>query len=559
MAEENPNLTLEKRLLNKRKYMERIKNPRIQVLDDIICFCIPELEKMDINNVGSKGGHDPGKRYNGYAIRAVDLFASGWFGYSISPALDWIRVIDSDPELMLNEEVNLWLDFIENRWYTILENSNFYEIEGLKLRYAPTMGFCSSYMEEDLAGKNYVFKINHPGRVLLMEDRWGRASTTLVIEKIMVGEAIERFGEKSLSQGLINQAKADEYQEWEFCQLVEPNPDRDDRSILNTRFPYRSIWWQSQAGGPDGRDGIKIVRQSGYTYNPFTNWRMRKGTTPYGYGLAEAALVDIAQSNVMSKDLLMASNRAVDPPYNVPIEMQGMVDIRPHGFNYFQESGRTLSPVVSGVNDPIGAEERGEAKESIDRIFHVDFFTLLASMQGKSLTATQVIELAGEKAAVISEPVMKYNYENLEQIFKNLYHLERRAGRIPPPPAVYGNREPIVDFIGPLAQAQRKLFQGRGIQAAIEQSAPIWNINPDSMDKVDFDTVQDYILTTNNFPAKAIRTDEDVEIIRDNKAKMAQQQLQEQSMMNQSKMAVDMAKADKYSGGKVSEEMEAQG
>jgi len=555
MMQNSLNKSPEKRLLEKRKYMEKVKKPRISVLDNIITFAIPELEKMDINSIDAKGSHTPGERYNGYAMLAVDLYASGWFGYSISPALDWFRIIDSDPRWMLNEEVNLWMNFVENRLYTIFENSNFYEIEALKLRYSPTMGFCTSYMEEDLSTGLPVFKIFHPGKILIMEDAHGRASTTLIIDKIQIGDAIERFGEKNLSASLVNAAMNDEYQEWEFCHLVEPNPDQDERSILNTKFPFRSVWWQSKA---EGVEGIKICRTSGFPFNPYVNWRIRTGTTPYGYGLAEAALVDIMQSNMMTKDLLMASNKAADPPYNAPIEMQGMVDLRPHGPNYYENPERIVRPFNTGIQYPVAREEREEVKEVIRQHFHVDFFTLVAQMQGKAMTATQVIELAGEKAAVISMPIMKYNYENLEQTFKNIFMIERKAGRIPPPPAVYGNKQPVVDFIGPLAQAQRKLFQGRGIQSGIEQSRLIWELRPETMDAIDFDEVQSFILNTNNFPASAIVKKEKRDEKRIARAKAEEQQQRAQAMMTESATAVNMAKADKYTGGKITESLEAQ-
>jgi hypothetical protein len=135
--------------------------------------------------------------------------------------------------------------------------------------------------------------------------------------------------------------------------------------------------------------------------------------------------------------------------------------------------------------------------------------------------------------------------------------VEMKAGRIPKPPAVYGNRVPMIDFLGPLAQAQRKLFQGRGIMAALEQSAPIWERAPEVMDKINLDVVQEYIFASNNFPAKAVRNDDEVAVIRENRAQQQQAQMQQEQALNSSMVMEKMTKADKNTGGKITEELEA--
>ena len=166
--------------------------------------------------------------------------------------------------------------------------------------------------------------------------------------------------------------------------------------------------------------------------------------------------------------------------------------------------------------------------KAIERHFKVEFFVLLASLEGKAKTATEVLELAGEKAAVLSRPLTRLNAECLDPIIDTVFDIELRANRLPPIPQILldmpeaGNID--VDYMGPLAQAQKKHFQVQSIEQSIAVAAPIIEIQPSVVDNVDWDGTFIDLLQVTGFSQKRINTSDKVEKIRQGRANVEAQE-----------------------------------
>ena len=139
-------------------------------------------------------------------------------------------------------------------------------------------------------------------------------------------------------------------------------------------------------------------------------------------------------------------------------------------------------------------------------------------MNKVELTATQVIEMAGEKAAILGNRMGRMETEWLNPTHDRQFAIETRAGRIPMPPQILldqsgGKIE--VDYLGPLAQAQKRIFKSQAIRGGVQFIGDMANIYGESakdiIDPVDIE--RDY-LTSIGFPVRYIRTDDKIEEIR---------------------------------------------
>jgi len=173
--------------------------------------------------------------------------------------------------------------------------------------------------------------------------------------------------------------------------------------------------------------------------------------------------------------------------------------------------------------------------------FAVDFFLALtaAAERKVELTATQVIEMMGEKAAILGTRVGMLQSEAMDPIHDRVFDIEARAGRMPQPPPILldlagGHIE--IQYLGPLAQAQIRLSRSRSIQAGIALVGQIASVAPTALDVVDWDGAVIESLDSSGFPMHLIRPPEQVAAIRQQRSQMMQQEKQVEMMTPMAKL-----------------------
>jgi hypothetical protein len=158
----------------------------------------------------------------------------------------------------------------------------------------------------------------------------------------------------------------------------------------------------------------------------------------------------------------------------------------------------------------------------------------------------QVNELQGEKAAILGTRVGNLQSEAFNPLISRVYSIEAVAGRIPQPPdilleSIHGPVE--VQYLGPLAQAQTRLTKVRSIQSGIALATQASQLNPISMDVVDFDKAVEEILDATGFPASCLRDPKMVAQIRDHRNKMMEQDRMAENLPKVARAAQSLSKA----------------
>ncbi len=260
------------------------------------------------------------------------------------------------------------------------------------------------------------------------------------------------------------------------------------------------------------------MKEGGFDINPYAIWRYRKNSDEiYGRSPAADAIVEILKLNQIGKNMLEARHMAVQPPMNIPEEQRGSVQIKPKGRNYFTDTQRVISPVVTGINYPEGTEQEQRSQKIIENHYNVDMFLMLARAE-REMTAYEVAERKSEIAVLMGPQIDRLITEGLSKVFDIVSHIEERAGRLPPVPDIlleYGGANIDIDFIGPFAQAQRRLFRIRPVTNAFSELIPIAEVRPEILDRINFDELSEYVLESHNFPQDLIRSDEEVALIRE--------------------------------------------
>ena len=527
-------------------------NDRLQDVADFVC-----PHRDDIRGVLLNGEKKGTKIYDGTAVSAAVLATDGIHGYHVSPAFPWFKYQMNRKQVNTIPAVREWLDEIEFNMYMALNRSNFYSEMWSYIYDGLTIGSPPLYAEEDLAEGRIIFESVHPGEIFISDNKYGEVDVLHRKRKLTARKLVQMFGEENCPPVIKTSYKDQPFQEYEVIHAVFPREEYNDRLKDGKNKRFASCWLLTA--------GNHICRVSGFDSFPYHVWRyMRSGKEVYAWTPALLAMADIKGLNLLSKTLLGAAQLHVDPAYNVPSYLQGKVQLKPRGLNYFRE-GTTdkITPVNSGGQFPVGIDREQAKQASIKERFHVDTFLMLANMDGGQRTAYEVSEMMAEKAAVLGAELGPLNTE-LDHILDRIYSIELAAGRMPQPPDILYEMadqdqhlrfDPV--YMGPLAQAQRERFSKDGIRKFFTEIAPLIQIQMQAtggaelLDNFDLDEAGRYLADSNRLPAAVIRSKEDVGTLRQGRMEAMQQERQAQSAMQMIEGLKGATEADKNTGGKL--------
>ncbi len=538
-------------LLKRQHHLEEIRRPWQALWQEIADHVLPL--RSDLAGTAPGGQRQDTRIYDGTALSALNLFADGMHGYLVSPALRWFRLRMPDDALNDVPEVSRWLEDVESHLYSVFNRSNFYQEMQMHFLDGGSLGTAPLYIEEDAGAGRVMFSEWHPGEVCIAENAWGEVDVVHRKYRVSARKLLQRFGKEALPRVIRDAAGDQPFREFEILHCIYPREDYDRGMLDSGNKPVASVWvWPG--------DG-SVIRESGFSYHPVATWRYAKsGREPYGRSPASFALAEIVGLNQIGKSLLVAAQKEVDPPIEAPAKYQGVLNLKPRGVNYYDDPGSPVRPIKLGINFPVGLDREEQKRRAIREHFHVDFFLMLAQNEAaRQLTATEVIERQGEKAIVLGAAVSRLNSEVLDRIIDRVFQIEAGAGRLPQPPDVLLDRpgqEVDIEYQGPLAQAQRRLFRTQGIQRSLESALPIFQLSRDSAMVINWDEALRELLESNGMPQRAIRPREDVERLRAQAEQAASMEQAAALLPQLAKSSRDLAQADKASGGEMGKAMD---
>lgn len=514
--------------------LENVRQPYEAQIDNVIKF-VNHGRRLITDKDYTKGQKTGIDVYDGTALAASTLLSDGIHGHLCSQNLHWFdftlpgkfnfprtsgmrhwsgRRMDEYPE------VKEFLRACEDVQYAAFMRSNFYNSNPEYIREGATIGTATTFIEEDPASGRIYFTLPHFRECYIAENQFGVVDTCYRVFKYTLSQLVDRFGyDKIMSidarfkQGYENNP----YEEKEIIHAVFPRKVYDPKKINGANRPIARVWVM--------KEPLKLIEEDGYYDPPFVTWRWRKNNDEiYGRSPAWDCYVDVALANQQGKTNLIAGHKMVTPPMLYPADLRGKVNDNPGGKTFIDSQMMAKEfiprPLNIGIQLPYGVDQQERVEKKIKEHFHVDFFLMLyqAAFNKVDLTATQVIGMQGEQAAVLGTRIGRFGTEGLDPQMDRIFYIEDRAGRMPEPPAIlreYASNGRIeIDYLGPLAQAQRKLFNLQGIRAGIELAGQIMTIFPSSIDKVDGDKTMERAMDSTGFPIDCMRDEEQVNQIR---------------------------------------------
>lgn len=470
-------------------------------------------------------------RYASSPCQNMQTLVAGLTGYSISPNIVWFKFSLQDQKALELYGVKDWLEECEKYVQAEFNRSNLYSEAKRFVQNSSIIGHSVMLIEDDIERNKLRFSTMRNTEMYLDVDDYGEIDTVYREYLMTVRNAVKFFGLENLDDAI--QEKYKDVKLWNekvrILYAVFPREDYNPEMKDAKNKPYAAVYIDLERS--------KIIQESGYDEMPFAvfEWDRMSGFA-YSDSPATNAMPDIKALNIIKSSSMKIAQMSAEPPLVVPSSIRN-VNLVPRGRTYVDNPATdVIQPIRTGDNYPITLDVKKDYEQEVRDWFFVDFFLMLQAKQGK-MTATEVIELQGEKAATLANLVVSLN-EALNKIIKRSFNLLLNTGRLPEiPQSLLGTNNAIkIEFIGPLAQAQQKYHAAGGITQALQLIGPIMQLNPETADNIDFDKLMIRSMEGQGMPQAVIREEEDVKKIRAERAaaqaEMIKQQQQQEMMQN---------------------------
>jgi hypothetical protein len=163
----------------------------------------------------------------------------------------------------------------------------------------------------------------------------------------------------------------------------------------------------------------------------------------------------------------------------------------------------------------------------------------------KQMQNPEVQERINEKMAMLGPAVGRYMGAVLNPVILRTIGILQRANKLPPVPDALRNSPTFeIDYVSQLAQAQKR----SELQSLISGMQLVGNMaqyDPSVLDKLNGDVVVDEAWDILGAPVKVLRSDTEVQQIRENKAQMAAKEQELMIAASAAKTGKDMAQGEK--------------
>lgn len=467
------------------------------------------------------------KRHTGRPAEYLDKLVSGLMGYTISPNVTWLKLSLSDSSMLDYTGVKDWLENAEKALYEEFNRNNLYTEAPAFISNAAQFGHGVMLIDEKKEAAIRFMTVSAP-EVYIATNEYGDIDTVCRYFSMTVKNIVARFGLENVSDTIRKDYEdaQGKQKEIKILHAVFPRENYDSNKLDDKNMAYASFYVDM--------DGDAILEESGYHELPYSVFIWERITaSAYGDSPARKAIPDMRLLNKAEEARLKLAQLAAEPPMNVPDSMRGVESVVPAGFNYYESPDEIMMPINIGANFPITLDTVRDIEARIKDKFNVDFMLMLQA-QAAQKTATEVVELQGEKAAMLTSLIVNQN-KALSEIVRRTFNIMYRQGRLPEAPAILNNSGASlnIDFIGPLAQAQKKHHQSGGVQMSLMLAQPVLQLSPESVDYINGDALLKNVLETNGFPQTAIREEEEVQKMRQARAEAQMQAMQMQAMQQQ--------------------------
>ena len=569
--------TLYERIVDRWKEKD-IDYGRVNPNRDLMSIYFRSDEVIEVDDKGHLVGQEI---YNGSGSWYSRMMATGFQGSLVSKNIPWFRYMMEEFELKGIDELDTWLQEIKTYMADAYQRSNFYDVQPQFTHDGLTIGSPVLFGEENITEEKTMWMPQHYKTVRVYYDKFNQPEGVIVRDETWTAKQIfdtfikndDDQGTKrtvklsnavnfSLNSGLLNEV----FTVYKAVFKIT-DPIWDDTSNDKNKFEkpvgdwkWLSVYFLELTEAEGNKKNKPLNDDMGDFVQPFAVWDFDRkpweaaSRTPAWYAIWDCISLQEIDKNYL-EDIQNTNRNA----FIALSSMDGRVNLGSEGEMYVSDKEYDKPPkfIERTRNLQFSKDLITIKEDALKRWFYVDRFQMfsdLARSKNQPVTATQIWQMAGEKATLLS-PAIETHSRYLETTDAIMVDNEVRAKRGPFDPQIMANVTDIVNnalgriaksvgvrpvFIGQLAQAQ-KISQAlepimSSIGAAVDSR--LFDLDPDLRFAIrGWETLND-IFEANDFPQKNFVSKVEFAEI---KAKIAKQRAQNE----QFEKAIEMSKAGK--------------
>lgn len=529
-------------------------------LGDYILPRRPRFYTSDVN----RGDRRNQKIIDSTATLAARNLRSGMMSGITSPARPWFRVTLNDLLLAESQHIKQWLYNTNTQMIDVFVKSNLYNALPIIYGDIGVFGTSALFIEKDpdFVIRTYPLPI---GSYKIALDQYLKVRVFFREFKMTVRQLVEKFGEKNQRTGsadwsnfshhVKHQYDQSNYETWiDVCHVVGPNKEYSQNKLQSKYKKFSSCYYEQgsstgSAGNYMGSNEDVYLREAGYDYFPVLcpRWEVT-GEDTYGTDCpGMTSLGDIKALQTMQKRKAQAVEKMVSPPMKGPSSLRTMkASILPGDMTYVdeREGSKGFSPVYE-VNPRVQELllDIQDHQQRIKKAFFEDLFIGIITSDRRQITAREIDERREEKLLALGPVLEQLNQDLLDPLIDIAFSIMVEQGRVPEPPEELSGAPLKIEYISVMSQAQKIIGVG-GIERFLGFTTQAYEINPQIIDKINFDQMIDVYGDLTAIPPTCIRDDEETAKIRADRAQQQQQQAMSENLERVSKTAKNLGQTD---------------
>jgi hypothetical protein len=499
--------------------------------------------------------HDGDRRsediYDGTGMQAARSLANAVDGMLWPEGQQSFFIEAVDDDIKDDPDVRAWCSDCEDKMEAAFDNprARFRQSRGEANLDLVTFGGAHLFMGESTNLRNLLFQTLHPKDAVVMFDDEGNANGLFRSRKMTVRQAAARFGENKLSEKLrkkITDKKFDDMAEFLHAVVLREEVPHGAR-LFGKNLPYADLWMEV--------DECYTVQEGGYHEFPFAcpRWDTSSGETT-GRSPGMIALPDANTLQAMEETLLIAGQRAADPPLMAPND--GAFDAAntfPGGITYYDvELAKSLgtipvAPLESGANMPIVLEMQDKKREQVWAAFLRNILNL--PVDGPQMTATEIIQRREEIIREVGPVFGRLDTDYKAPLVERPFMVMLRAGQFAPVPNLLAGRSIKFRYSSPIKRIRQQI-EAAAAAAFVREMGEMVKMtgDPSHMDVVNVEAYSRVQAEANNVPRQIVNTPEVV-------AQKRQARQQQAEAMQKAEMAKTVAEAANKGAGALKQVM----
>jgi hypothetical protein len=419
--------------------------------------------KVDFVGQRTRGEKQLTKVFDPTGILANDMLAAGLHGMATNPASKWFSLRIVGGQIMdengqsedLNEApaVQQYLADVEDiMWQRIYQpGSNF------------TTAIHENYLDLGAFGTAVLYVGQRDDGGLMFE---GRSLAECVFAENSEGRVDTVFRKTSYTVRQMKQMQKQHgwtisdrveklYEEEKFdddvvvIHAVYPRVEREYGKKDVSNMPWASCYFEHES--------CEELEMSGFPEFPYlvSRWSKYAGEL-YGRGPGMTALPDVKMLQAMALTKIKLLQKAADPPMWLRDDgVVGGTRTMPGGINYWRgnpNDGVMLQPVsMQGIQAIV--EDIQNIREQVLKVFYAD---LMRMTDRADMTATEVIQRTSEQMRLFGPLIGRLESEMLGPLVERVFGILTRQGLLPEAPQEIQGHEFTVEYVSPIATAQKQ-------------------------------------------------------------------------------------------------------